>query len=188
MKKSLVYTKTGDKGETGLIGGTRVPKNHARLEAYGTVDELNSFIGLIRSFELLQFDIDMLVSIQSRLFTIGAYLATDDSVSDMKSRLKFNDKHIEELEYEMDRLESELPPLTSFVLPGGHPAVGYCHVARTVCRRAERRAIDIAVEYRVDEVVIKFLNRLSDYLFVLSRHLSNFFRVNEIPWKAELED
>lgn len=186
MKKSLVYTKTGDNGSTGLIGGTRVPKNHARLEAYGTVDELNSFIGLIRSFDLPQADVDTLISIQAKLFTVGAYLATDTTVSDMRDRLNYSEGHIEELEREMDRLEKDLPPLKYFVLPGGHPAVGYCHVCRTVCRRAERRVIDVAREFEVDNWVVRYLNRLSDYLFVLSRHLSNYMGVDEIPWKPEL--
>nr|WP_319401925.1 cob(I)yrinic acid a,c-diamide adenosyltransferase [uncultured Carboxylicivirga sp.] len=186
MKKSVVYTKTGDKGSTGLIGGTRVPKNHARLEAYGTVDELNSFIGLIRSFQLDEKDVETLISIQSKLFTVGAYLATDTTVSDMRTRLKYGDEHIEFLELEMDRLENALPPLKNFVLPGGHQSVGYCHVARTVCRRAERRVIDIAEEFELDGWVMRYLNRLSDYLFVLSRHLSNYFNVNEIPWNSEL--
>ena len=186
MKKSIVYTKTGDKGSTGLIGGTRVPKNHARLEAYGTIDELNSFIGLIRSFEIGEEDKKMIISIQSKLFTIGAYLATDTSVSNMRSKLDYKEEHIEELEGEMDRIENALPPLTNFVLPGGNQSVGYCHVARTICRRAERRVIDIAEEFEVDGWVIRYLNRLSDYLFVLSRHLSNYFGVDEIPWKPEL--
>ncbi len=186
MKKSIVYTKTGDKGSTGLIGGTRVSKNHARLEAYGTIDELSSFIGLIRSFDLLEQDINTLLSVQTRLFTIGAYLATDTSVSDMRRVLDYSEDHILELEREMDRLENDLPPLKYFILPGGHPAVGYCHVSRTVCRRAERRVIDIVDEFDIDTWVIRYLNRLSDYLFVLSRYLSNYFGVDEIPWKPDL--
>ncbi|MCU4165144.1 cob(I)yrinic acid a,c-diamide adenosyltransferase [Carboxylicivirga caseinilyticus] len=186
MKKSVVYTKTGDKGLTGLIGGTRVPKNHARLEAYGTIDELMSFIGLIRSYDIPDSDSKTLISVQSKLFTIGAYLATDTSVSDMRSKLKYSDEHIEELELEMDHLENNLPPLKSFLLPGGHPVVGNCHVARTVCRRAERRVLDVAEEFELDNWVIRYLNRLSDYLFVLSRHLSNYYGVDEIPWLPEL--
>jgi len=186
MKKSIVYTKTGDKGSTGLIGGTRVPKNHARLEAYGTIDELNSFIGLIRSYDIPDQEKKTLVDVQCKLFTLGAHLATDTTVSDMQSKLKYSDEHIEFLEQEMDRLENELPPLRFFVLPGGHPVIGYCHVSRTVCRRAERRVIDMAENIEVDQWVMKYLNRLSDYLFVLSRHLSNYFAVDEIPWNPKL--
>jgi len=186
MKKSVVYTKTGDKGKTGLIGGTRVPKNHERLEAYGTIDELNSFIGLIRSYELEEGIVHFIIDIQSKLFSIGAYLATDTSVSDMRDRIKYDEEQIGLLEVEVDRMESALPPLTNFILPGGHPAVGYCHVARTICRRAERRVITIADAHDVNPWVIRYINRLSDYLFVLSRYLSKYFDVHEIPWKSEL--
>jgi len=186
MKKSVVYTKTGDKGKTGLIGGTRVPKNHERLEAYGTIDELNSFIGLIRSYELEESIDRVIIDIQSKLFTIGAYLATDSSVSDLRDRIGCDETQIELMEAEMDRLEGALPPLTNFILPGGHPAVGYCHVARTICRRAERRVITIADTNEVNPWVIRYINRLSDYLFVLSRHLSKYFDVHEIPWKSNL--
>jgi cob(I)alamin adenosyltransferase len=186
MKKSQVYTKTGDKGHTSLIGGTRVEKHHFRLEAYGTVDELNAHIGVIRSYEIDQSSIEALVRIQNQLFTIGSYLATDESVSDLRKRLKTDDQEIEFMESEMDRLENALPPLRNFVLPGGHPALAHCHVARTVCRRAERRVNAMAAEVIVDEWVIRYLNRLSDYLFVLSRHLSNYFKVDEIPWVSGL--
>lgn len=186
MKKSQVYTKTGDKGHTSLIGGTRVEKHHFRLEAYGTVDELNAHIGLIRSYEIDECSVGALIRIQNQLFTIGSYLATDETVSDLRSRLKTNEKEIEFMEYEMDRMEDALPPLRNFVLPGGHPALGQCHVARTVCRRAERRVIAMAAEVEVDEWVIRYLNRLSDYFFVLSRHLSNYFKVDEIPWVSGL--
>jgi len=186
MKKSGVYTKTGDKGKTGLIGGTRVPKNHERLEAYGTIDELNSFIGLIRSYELDASIDRVIIEIQSKLFTIGAYLATDTSVSDLRDRIHCDDKQIALMETEMDRMEAALTPLKNFILPGGHPAVGYCHVARTICRRAERRVLTMADTYDVNPWVIRYINRLSDYLFVLSRHLSKYFDVREIPWKSDL--
>jgi cob(I)alamin adenosyltransferase len=186
MKKSVVYTKTGDKGKTSLIGGTRVSKGHIRLEAYGTIDELSSHIGMIWSYTIEEDIKNILYNTQNQLFVIGAYLATDASVSDLRNRLVCDNAEIELLEKEMDRMENALPPLNNFILPGGHPAVAACHIARTVCRRAERRVVDMAQEMEVNEWVIVYLNRLSDYLFVLSRHLSNFFQVNEIPWKPKL--
>jgi len=186
MKKSLVYTKTGDKGTTSLIGGTRVSKGDLRLDAYGTVDELSSHIGMIWSYDIDQHSKEVLQSTQNQLFVIGAYLATDSTVSDLRNRLSRDNALIEQLENEMDVLENALPPLTNFVLPGGHPAVSACHIARTVCRRAERKVVEMSQQLEVDEWVITYLNRLSDYLFVLSRHLSNFFNIEEIPWKPKL--
>jgi len=186
MKKSLVYTKTGDKGTTSLIGGTRVSKGDLRLDAYGTVDELSSHIGMIWSYNIDQHSKEVLQSTQNQLFVIGAYLATDSTVSDLRNRLTRDNTLIEQLENEMDVLENALPPLTNFVLPGGHPAVSACHIARTVCRRAERKVVEMSQQLEVDEWVITYLNRLSDYLFVLSRHLSNFFNIEEIPWKPKL--
>ncbi|MFT3740281.1 MAG: cob(I)yrinic acid a,c-diamide adenosyltransferase [Breznakibacter sp.] len=186
MKKSLVYTRTGDQGQTGLIGGTRIPKDHMRLEAYGTIDELNSHIGVIWSYPIDDRTKEILWGIQNQLFVVGAYLATDDAVSDLRNRLKRDPKVIEMLEQEMDVMENALPPLTNFILPGGHPAVAACHVSRTVARRAERRVIHMGHEFEVDPWVIRYLNRLSDYLFVLSRHLSKYFNATEIPWKPEL--
>lgn len=186
MKKSLVYTKTGDKGKTSLIGGTRVSKGDIRLDAYGTVDELSSHIGMIWSYEIEPGVKEVLYNIQNQLFVIGAYLATDSSVSDLRNRLTCDQAEIELLETEMDRMEDALPPLTNFILPGGHPAVASCHIARTVCRRTERRVVEMTQEMEVNEWVITYLNRLSDYLFVLSRHLSNFFNIKEIPWKPKL--
>jgi len=186
MKKSLVYTKTGDKGTTSLIGGTRVSKGDLQLDAYGTVDELSSHIGMIWSYDIDQHSKEVLQSTQNQLFVIGAYLATDSAVSDLRNRLSRDNALIEQLENEMDVLENALPPLTNFVLPGGHPAVSACHIARTVCRRAERKVVEMSQQLEVDEWVITYLNRLSDYLFVLSRHLSNFFNIEEIPWKPKL--
>jgi cob(I)alamin adenosyltransferase len=186
MKKSQVYTKTGDKGLTSLIGGTRVAKHHFRLEAYGTVDELNAHIGMIRSYAIDPDSVKSLVRIQNQLFTIGSYLATDEAVSDLRMHLKTDEAEIAFMEHEMDRLENALPPLRNFVLPGGHPALAECHIARTVCRRAERRVMAMAAEVDVDEWVVRYLNRLSDYLFVLSRHLSNYLNVDEIPWVSGL--
>ncbi|TLX75257.1 cob(I)yrinic acid a,c-diamide adenosyltransferase [Labilibacter sediminis] len=186
MKKSQVYTKSGDRGTTSLIGGTRVPKNHYRLEAYGTVDELNTYIGMIRSYELDERSQKQIIDIQNKLFVIGAYLATDENVTDLRDKLKCDESLIEVLEKEMDWMESQLPPMKYFVLPGGHPGVSYCHIARTVCRRAERRILSMMQENEINPWVIKYINRLSDYLFVLSRHLSKHYNTNEIPWVPEL--
>ena len=186
MAKSQVYTKTGDKGKTSLIGGTRVEKHHYRLEAYGTVDELNAHIGMIRSWPNESFINENIIRIQNQLFKIGAYLATDDTMSDLRSRLNCDESEIEVLEKEMDKMEESLPPLKNFILPGGHPAPTYAHIARTICRRAERRVNEMAKKTEVATWVIRYLNRLSDYFFVLARYLSNFHKNNEIPWKPKL--
>ncbi len=177
-----IYTKTGDKGQTSLIGGTRVPKHHIRIESYGTVDELNSYVGLIRDQEIDEHSKKILIEIQDRLFTIGSSLASDPEKSKMKiPDLKESD--IELLEKEMDEMDKSLPEMKSFVLPGGHTTVSYCHIARCVCRRAERLTIQLSEDSFVDELVIKYLNRLSDYLFVLSRKLTQDLKAQEIPWK-----
>jgi len=163
-----IYTKTGDKGYTSLIGGTRVLKHHLRIESYGSVDELNSYIGLIRDQDILQEDKDMLKEIQDRLFTVGSTLASDPE----KSRMKIPDlldTDIELLEKQMDEMNTFLPPLKHFILPGGNTIASYCHIARCVCRRAERQAVHLAELEWVDDKVIIYLNRLSDYLFTLSR-------------------
>jgi len=180
-----IYTKTGDKGETSLIGGKRVPKYHQRIEAYGTVDELNSFIGLIRDQQVDDPEKKTLLEIQDRLFTIESILATDADNPNRKLPL-ISEPDILFLENEIDRMNKALPPLKNFILPGGHPANSYCHIARTVCRRAERITISLSVNYQVDELVIKYLNRLSDYLFVLARYLSKFFNVDETIWIARI--
>jgi cob(I)alamin adenosyltransferase len=180
-----VYTKTGDKGQTSLIGGTRVPKHHIRIESYGTVDELNSHIGLIRDQHLDQHTIETLIEIQDRLFTIGSSLASDPGKSKMKiPDLKEEDVTL--LEKEMDKMDESLPEMKSFVLPGGHPTVSYCHIARCVCRRAERLVIHLSESEEVVPLVIKYLNRLSDYLFVLSRKLTVDLHATEIPWKPRM--
>ncbi|MBT31172.1 MAG: ATP:cob(I)alamin adenosyltransferase [Thalassobius sp.] len=177
-----VYTKTGDKGSTSLLGGERVSKANVRIDAYGTVDELNSFIGLLRDFSTDNTERkQLLIHIQENLFTIGSILATAPGK-------KFNipdveDSDILELENEMDKMDAELPPLKNFILPGGHQNVSYCHIARTICRRAERKSIELAANEEVDERIIKYLNRLSDYLFVLSRKVSLELNAEEIPWK-----
>ncbi|HET8829779.1 MAG TPA: cob(I)yrinic acid a,c-diamide adenosyltransferase [Pelobium sp.] len=165
-----IYTKTGDKGYTSLIGGTRVPKHHLRIESYGTVDELNSYIGLIKDQDILQEDQDVLKEIQDRLFTVGSTLASDPE----KSRMQIPDlldADIELLEKQMDEMNTFLPPLKHFILPGGNTTASYCHIARCVCRRAERLAVHLAETEFVDEKVIIYLNRLSDYLFTLSRKI-----------------
>lgn len=166
-----IYTKTGDKGQTSLIGGTRVPKYHLRIETYGTVDELNSYIGLIRCQAIDEHHQQLLKEIQDRLFTIGASLAADPERSKMKIP-DLVEADITLLETEMDAMNEVLPELTHFVLPGGNTAVSYCHLARCVCRRAERLAVHLAVESFVDSNITIYLNRLSDYLFVLARKLN----------------
>ncbi len=186
MAKSVVYTRTGDRGRTSLIGGTRVPKNDVRLEAYGTVDELNSFIGMIRSYDIDEQSKTQLIEIQKRLFEVGAYLATDTNVADLRDKMQYDDSVIETLEEAMDKMEEALPPLKYFVLPGGDPCVSYCHISRTICRRAERRILEMGESMDVNTWVVRYINRLSDYLFVLSRHLSKHFNTNEIPWVPEL--
>jgi len=163
-----IYTKTGDKGFTSLIGGTRVPKHHLRIESYGTVDELNSYIGLIRDQDISAHAKAILKHIQDRLFTIGASLAADPE----KSKMVIPDLHlvdIELLEKEMDAMDEKLPQLKHFILPGGDNAISFCHIARCVCRRAERIVVHLAEESTVDEKVSVYLNRLSDYLFTLAR-------------------
>jgi len=186
-----VYTKTGDKGTTALFGGTRVPKHHIRIESYGTVDELNSHIGLIRDQDINPDYKNILERIQDKLFTVGAILATDPEKAILKNgqeRLnipKISDKDIELLENEIDNMESELEPMTHFVLPGGHTTVSYCHIARCVCRRAERLSVHLNELEPTDTMVLMYLNRLSDYLFVLARKLSKDLHANEVKWIPE---
>lgn len=183
-----IYTKTGDKGTTALFGGTRVPKHHIRIESYGTVDELNSHLGLLRDQEMDTHYKNTLMDIQDKLFTVGAILATDPQKAVLKSgKERLNIPKIEEndillLEQEMDTMNEALPPMTHFVLPGGHTTVSYCHIARTVCRRAERLTSFLHENEPVDEQVLKYLNRLSDYLFVLARKLSFDLKAEEIKW------
>ena len=174
-----VYTKTGDNGTTALFGGTRVPKHHIRIESYGTVDELNSYIGLLRDQQISIHYKEILMKIQDRLFTIGAILATPPEKETLKSgKPRLNIPRITEadialLENEIDSMEESLPQMTHFVLPGGHTVVSYCHIARCICRRAERLAVHLHEMEPTDELVLKYLNRLSDYLFVLARKLSS---------------
>ncbi len=180
--KSNIYTKTGDKGKTSLIGGTRVSKGDDRLDAYGTVDECNSIIGMIRSFPLDADDKAFLIFVQGKLFVAGGYLATDQSVSKLKKNTTITDADIAAIEKEIDKLDAALPPLQTFVLPGGDPQVSACHMARTVCRRAERLIVRLMETTELDPRVLLFFNRLSDYLFVLSRKVSIKNDCEEIPW------
>ena len=183
-----VYTKTGDSGTTALFGGTRVSKDHARIESYGTVDELNSYIGLIRDQEMNPHFKTILIEIQDRLFTVGAILATPPEKEIMKNgekrlqNLGILESDIELLENEIDTMEDSLPQMTHFVLPGGHTTVSYCHVARCVCRRAERLAVHLNHNEPIAPIAIKYLNRLSDYLFVLARKLSFDLNADEVKW------
>lgn len=181
-----IYTKTGDKGQTSLIGGTRVPKYHDRIEAYGTLDELNSYIGLVRDQMTDTGVKDILIEIQDRLFTAESLLAADPE-KELKSLPHLAEEDIRLLETQIDLMNESLPPLTNFILPGGHTTVSFCHIARCVCRRAERLTIKLVEMYPETlqgEMVIKYLNRLSDYLFVLARKISLDTGVIETPWKA----
>ena len=180
-----IYTKTGDKGETSLIGGVRVPKYHLRIESYGTVDELNSYIGLVIDSMKNKDDAKILYEIQDRLFTVGSVLASDPE----KSKMKIPDLHetdVELLENEMDKMDANLPELKNFILPGGNLSASYCHVARCVCRRAERLVVHLSTETEVPEIVIRYLNRLSDFLFMFSRNLVHDAGANEIAWRPRM--
>ena len=186
-----IYTKTGDDGTTGLYGGTRVSKDHIRIDSYGTVDELNAYIGLIKDQDICSKIQESLYRIQHDLFTVGAILATDPKKAILKNgneRLnipKINAKSITLLEEEIDEMNKDLPQMTHFILPGGHQTVSFCHIARTVCRRAERLSVLLNEESSVNPSILKYLNRLSDYLFVLARKLSKYFLVEEIKWIPE---
>ena len=189
-----IYTKTGDSGTTALFGGTRVAKHHIRIESYGTIDELNSWLGLLRDQEMDSDIKKSLVSIQKKLFTVGAILATDPEKSILKNgkeRLnipKIAEKDVEFLEKKIDSMNENLPTMTHFILPGGHTTVSYCHIARTVCRRAERLATHLYENEPFDERVLHYINRLSDYLFVLARKLSSDLGAEEVKWIPEKKD
>lgn len=181
-----IYTKTGDQGITSLLGGMRVPKSDLRIDAYGTIDELNSYLGLLRDQEVNAKRADFLKEIQDRLFTVGADLATVPG----KDKVKKPDLHpedVEALEQEMDLMDAQLPMLTAFILPGGHQSVSFCHLARTVCRRTERIVVELASFEPVSDLVIQYLNRLSDYLFVLGRKMAQELEVEEVTWKPRLK-
>ncbi|MCM1311476.1 MAG: cob(I)yrinic acid a,c-diamide adenosyltransferase [Bacteroides sp.] len=182
-KKSNVYTKTGDKGMTSLVGGRRVEKTHARLEAYGTVDELNSQIGVLITYVEDEKDKAFLTGIQCKLFVVGSYLATDTEHTQLRQQSVVTAEMVEELEHTIDEMDAQLPPLRLFVLPGGTRGASVCHVCRTVCRRAERCILVLGKTVDIDENVTAFVNRLSDYLFILSRKMNIVAGQEEIIWK-----
>lgn len=197
-----IYTKTGDKGSTSLIGGTKVPKSHLRIESYGTVDELNSFLGLLNDQLALATPLPssanpaaplfsaippFLREIQDRLFTIGSSLACDPEKEPKLKIPDLKEDDITALEKEIDRMDAALPPMKSFLLPGGHVAVSTAHVVRTICRRAERTCVRMQEEELfVEPIVIRYLNRLSDYFFMLSRYIAHLLNTPEIPWKPRV--
>ncbi|MBC7627965.1 cob(I)yrinic acid a,c-diamide adenosyltransferase [Ferruginibacter sp.] len=182
-----IYTKTGDLGKTSLIGGTKVPKNHLRIETYGTMDELNSYIGLVN--DLIE-DVPskiILKEIQDRLFTVGSSLACDPDKEPLMKIPDLKEADVLLLENEIDRMNEVLPPMKHFILPGGHVAVSTTHVARCICRRAERLCVNMQQhELFVEPLVIKYVNRLSDYLFVLSRYIAHLLQVQEVAWKPRI--
>lgn len=180
-----VYTKKGDSGTTQLIGGTRVPKSSLRIEAYGTIDELNSHIGLIRDQNIDKKYVDQLLEIQDRLFTLGSLLAADPEASKMKLP-EVSETDVTFLEKAIDEMEESLEAMRNFVLPGGHSTVSYTHIARCVCRRAERIITDLNHNSPVDPIILAYMNRLSDYLFVLSRKLTKDLDATEQPWKPRM--
>ena len=185
MKKSIVYTRTGDLGTTGLVGGERVKKSSLRVDTYGTVDELNSCIGVVASMSDITQDIRTeLQWIQNKLFNLGSYLATNPG-DEMTQAPGFGHDTVSRLEHEIDRMDESLPPLTRFVLPGGCTSAAYANVARSVCRRAERRIVELAETSWVDPDTLRFVNRLSDYLFILSRYLNISSHSAEIFWQKE---
>ena len=176
-----IYTRTGDKGTTALLGGKRLNKSELRIHAYGTIDELNSYLGLIRDHSEIEEKTETIIRIQNQLFVIGSHLATEpgksfDYIPDLQ------DAETKFLEDEIDDMNHLLPEMTNFVLPGGHKLVSFIHISRTVCRRSERLVIELAQNEQVSELIIKYLNRLSDYLFVLARYASQKVGAEEVPW------
>ena len=180
-----IYTKGGDDGSTSLLGGRRVPKYHQKIEAYGTLDELISYLGLVRDIYKNEYYQKFLIRIQDNLMTISSHLAADcEGCEEELPQITMKD--VQNLEKEIDNMENTLPALTSFILPGGAVEVSYCHIARTVCRRAERITFRVSEEFKVDALILKYLNRLSDFLFVFSRLISRDLNANEIPWNPGL--
>lgn len=183
-----IYTKTGDAGKTSLIGGTKVPKSHIRIESYGTVDELNSYIGMVGDYLADSSSKVTLKEIQDRLFTIGASLACDPDKESLMKIPDLKESDVLLLENEIDKMNDVLPVMRHFILPGGHIAVSTTHVARCVCRRAERICVSMQQEeIFVEPIVIKYLNRLSDYLFVLARYTGHLLQVEEIAWRPRVK-
>jgi len=179
-----LYTKTGDNGQTGLIGGTRVSKNDIRIEAYGTVDELNSFIGMLTTYPIQEEEFNFLRTIQNNLFTIGSYLATDTSKVSLQQASILKSDCIEQIEKEIDRIDALLPVLHSFILPGGSQSGALSHVCRTIARRTERRLFDVNEIHSIDSQILIYFNRLSDYFFALSRYFTLENGGEEIYWKT----
>ena len=182
-KEFKVYTKTGDDGTTGLVGGNRIKKYDARLEAYGTVDELNACIGVVRSYDMPEEIKKLLIQIQNKLFNIGSRLASDEKGEAYTANLIIKNEDILLLENAMDTCEEDLPGITNFILPGGELSVAQCHMARTICRRAERRILEFSEQKQVQPEIVKYMNRLSDYFFVLARKLSHLKDVEESQWE-----
>lgn len=181
---SKIYTKTGDKGTTSLLGGTKVSKSHLRIEAYGTVDELNSYIGLCKDLLADQSAAALLQEIQDRLFTVGSTLACDPAKEPKMQLPDLNEADVSRLENEIDLMNESLPEMKNFILPGGHPTVSHIHICRCVCRRAERCIVRLGDEQiPPDPIIVKYLNRLSDYLFVLGRHAAHLLNAGEIAWR-----
>lgn len=178
-----IYTRTGDKGDTGLLGGQRVPKDHLRIEAYGTVDELNSHLGMLRDLAAPHHG-ELLTGIQHTLFAIGSRLASSSAEEADRFQVpQVGEAEIDALEQAMDAMDAELEPMRNFILPGGHPTVSQAHICRTVCRRAERRVVQLAHAEPIAEAVVRYLNRLSDLLFVLARHLGKLHGLADTPWR-----
>jgi len=186
-KEWKIYTRTGDRGETSLIGGSRVPKYHRRIETYGTLDELNSFVGYLRDQLEDEHICTILLEIQDRLFTAESILATDPSVAITQKLPQLYEVDVLLLEQEMDEMNKSIPELRAFILPGGHPLISLCHICRTICRRAERLTIKLDSEEKLtDEIVIRYLNRLSDYFFVLARKLAHDRKIPDLVWKPRI--
>lgn len=182
MKRSLVYTKSGDRGTTSLVGGSRVPKTHIRLEAYGTVDEFNSHLGWLHTYLCDENDRNFVLGVQHKLFSIGSHLATDQTKTKLKQASVITSEDVEKIEREIDRLDEALPELSAFVIPGGGRGAAVCHVCRTICRRTERRILALPESYAVAPELLAYINRLSDYLFVLSRKMNVDEQKPEIFW------
>lgn len=181
-KNFHIYTRTGDEGMTSLVGGVRVSKTHPRLEAYGTLDELNSHLGFLVTF-LQQEEKEEVLTIQNKLFSVASYLATDQSKVQLRKQSILTEDDSKVLEHLIDKMDETLPPLKSFVLPGGCQASAECHICRTVCRRAERRILALTDDFEIDTNLLQYMNRLSDYLFVLARKLNFLHKVDEIYWQ-----
>ena len=178
-----IYTKKGDAGQTSLLGGVRVPKHHLRIEAYGTVDELNSYLGVLKDQMPADAEYsDFLKEIQDALFTLGSHLASDPSASSMMKLPEVTEADVERLEKSIDEMDGQLPALKNFVLPGGHPANSFAHVARCVCRRAERLVVQLSEEAEISAVILQYLNRLSDWLFTFARMMSFKTSSQEVAW------